>query len=55
MDTLFKEVDFKKYCPLCEYEKKLESEDPCYDCLACPAQQNTHKPLYFKEKSNVGN
>ena len=33
MDTIYKEVDFKKYCPLCKFEKLEEWKDPCNECM----------------------
>ena len=50
MELLTKFVDFKKYCPKCEYEKLKETLDPCNDCLAQGANLNTEKPIHFKEK-----
>lgn len=47
-----KEVYFDRYCPLCEWSKRLETEDPCYDCLTNSVNTSSHKPLYFKEKNN---
>ena len=51
MDNLVEmEVDFKKWCPFCEYEKKKEFEDPCNECLDYGMNLGTTKPLKFKEK-----
>lgn len=44
------EVDFKKYCKLCKHEDKSDFEDPCNDCLDEPVNDESRKPLYFKEK-----
>lgn len=54
LDSRMKEVDFKKYCPKCEYIKDDEFDDksPCYDCLAEPVNVDSHKPISFKEKRN---
>ena len=43
-------VEFDKYCKTCQHGKKKESEDPCYECLAEPARQYSHKPLKYEEK-----
>lgn len=43
-------VDFHKYCELCEHFKKEETEDPCFDCLADPVNEYSHKPTKFKAK-----
>ena len=47
-----KEVYFNLYCYKCEHKDKDENDPsvPCYDCLAEPANEDSHKPLYFKEK-----
>lgn len=42
-------VYFGKYCKLCKHCTKKESEDPCWDCLTEPVNQNSHKPLCFEE------
>lgn len=46
----YKEVYFQDYCSKCKYEENAEHEDPCWDCLGQPVQQNSHKPAEFKEK-----
>lgn len=45
-----KEVYFDQYCPLCEHEAKEEWENPCYYCMSEFTNQNSHKPVYYKEK-----
>lgn len=42
-------VDFEKYCPLCKHHDKPEVKDPCNDCLAIGAREETAKPEYFVE------
>lgn len=44
-----KEVIFHEYCPKCEYWARGEHEDPCEDCIAQPWNENSHKPIGFKE------
>lgn len=44
-----KEVKFDEYCPKCQYYNKGEDEDPCWDCLNQGWNEDTHKPLMFKE------
>lgn len=46
-----KEVLFGKFCPVCEFAEKLENEEPCDECLEQPVNQDSHKPVCFKEKS----
>ncbi len=45
-----KEVNFEKYCPRCIYKDLEETLDPCNDCLDYPMNENTEKPVRFKEK-----
>lgn len=47
-----KEVYFDQYCSKCEYKNRPETANPCWDCLDEPANEDSHKPLYFKEESN---
>lgn len=47
-----KEVYFNEYCPKCEHYSKSEAEDPCYDCLAQGWNEDSHKPIMFKDKEN---
>ena len=44
-----KEVFFFAYCERCEFSELPAHEDPCDLCLANPANEDSHKPLYFKE------
>lgn len=43
-------VDYEKYCPLCAYENAPEGEDPCAQCLSEPVNQDSRKPICWKEK-----
>lgn len=52
MQYQFKEVDFNKYCKTCVYSDTKESEDPCDECLANPMNEDSHKPVMYKEKEN---
>lgn len=45
-----KEVFFYLYCPACKHENCADSEDPCDECLENPVNQDSHKPIFFKEK-----
>lgn len=45
-----KEVYFHEYCSKCFFEKKPQDEDPCNECLYNPGNENSHKPVMFKEK-----
>lgn len=50
-----KEVFFDVYCPTCKFEAVSESDPdgPCWDCLECPVNQDTHKPINWKEKDGT--
>ena len=50
MEIKNKIVRFDKYCPKCEYYDLGEGKDPCNECLYSPANQNSQKPINFKEK-----
>lgn len=45
-----KEVYFNVYCPKCKYYNLDAIMDPCNDCLAIGAREESHKPEYFKDK-----
>ena len=49
MEEDLKEVYFHEYCPKCAHKDLKECETPCYDCLAVPANTNTHEPVCYKE------
>jgi hypothetical protein len=42
-----KEVYFDQYCNKCKYKTKSEEDDPCYECLHCPVNTDSHKPVMF--------
>lgn len=46
----YKEVYFEQFCKICKHKEKSEKDDPCFDCLAEPANLNSHKPVKFEEK-----
>lgn len=52
MEEGLKEVYFNEYCKKCEHEDKQEDETPCDECLQCPCNSYSHKPVYFEEKKN---
>lgn len=45
-----KEVYFHQYCKTCEHVGVPEEQDPCYECLAEPVNQYSHKPVNYEEK-----
>lgn len=49
MDTIQKLVHFYKWCGKCKYRLKSECDEPCNECLTYPVNENSHKPVNFKE------
>lgn len=47
------EVNFHEWCPKCEYFKLEEYEDPCHECLNEPVNDDSRKPMQFKEASST--
>lgn len=43
-------VDYEKWCPLCKYSGTVETEDPCNQCLGEPVNEDSRKPICWKEK-----
>lgn len=50
MEYIYKEVNFTKYCPLCEEVDTCEEKDPCNECLGVLMNEHSEKPVYFKPK-----
>ena len=44
-----KEVDFATFCRTCKFGPKEEHEEPCDECLTQPWNENSHKPVKYKE------
>ncbi len=42
-----KEVYFNMYCIKCKHFLEDESNDICNDCLATPANEDSHKPVNY--------
>ena len=49
-----KEVFFEKYCKTCEYAQCGEDEEHCFECLQHPSNEDSHKPVMYKEAENGG-
>lgn len=49
MEDVYKEVYFGEYCELYKHRDKPESEEPCAECLANPANVYSHKPVNYEE------
>lgn len=48
-----KVVYFGHYCPLCTHFSLPQDADPCDECLSEPVNEDSHTPLYFKEKTKT--
>ena len=48
-------VEYERYCDKCLYFNKPESEDPCDECLNKPFNEDTRRPVNFKEDPNAKN
>ena len=48
MEYIYKEVNFSKYGPLCEYADLYEEKDPCNECLGIPMNEHSEKPVCYK-------
>ena len=44
-----KPVKFE-YCNTCIHKEKLETDDPCEDCLNTFVNTWSHKPIYYEEE-----
>lgn len=42
-----KEVYFHIYCPRCKHGGKEEIEDPCFECLIHPSNEDSHVPVCY--------
>lgn len=48
-NTANKEVLFWKYCVNCKHSRKAENEEPCWECLTNPVNDNSHRPVMYEE------
>lgn len=51
-DNLDKFVNFEEYCKKCKFKDvdDTKGEEPCNECLSTPVNENSEKPICFKEK-----
>jgi hypothetical protein len=49
MGKRYKEVYYDKYCSTCKNKKKAENEEPCWECLTTPVNEDSHKPIKYKK------
>ena len=47
-------VDFKRYCPHCEFFDTPEWEDPCDECLNNPINDASRAPVLYKGEKPIG-
>ena len=47
-----KEVRYDIYCKECKHLDKREYEDPCYDCMTQNWNEDSHKPIFFEERTD---
>lgn len=50
MEGAMKEVDYSKYCKMCKNRDLKENEEPCWECLTNPVNEDTHRPVMFEER-----
>lgn len=50
MDENYQEVRFDQYCQKCKHQRTAEWEDPCNECLECPARLDSNIPERFEKK-----
>jgi hypothetical protein len=48
-----KEVYFHEWCKKCKYGPLQEHDDPCEECITHPSNENSHRPVNFKEAENA--
>ena len=46
-------VRYDKYCDTCMFASVKETEDPCDECLNNPTNEDSRRPVNFKEDTNV--
>ena len=42
-------VKFNDRCNSCKYKDKSEADDPCYDCMCWPVNEDSTKPVNYEE------
>lgn len=49
-----KEVFFDVYCKTCKFYEQASYLHPCNDCLNTPYNEDSHKPVNWKEGEKNG-
>lgn len=52
MNDGLKEVYFEQYCQTCKNKDVAEADEPCFECLAEPANVDSHRPVRYEELEN---
>jgi len=52
---MMKEVRFDIWCQTCKHRGTVETDDPCNECLGCPFNEDSTKPVFWKERQNEKN
>ena len=47
-------VDFE-WCKKCEHYNVVDWDDPCDECLNSPTNEDSHRPVYFKDRNGTDN
>lgn len=42
-----------QFCRFCEHKNKLESDEPCCDCLDYPSNIDSRRPIHFKDNGSL--
>lgn len=50
MDENYQEVRYDLYCKNCKHFRLHEYEEPCNECLECPARLDSNIPERFEKK-----
>ena len=50
---MLKIVDFEKWCKSCIHDKEKEVDEPCNTCLMEPVNEDSRKPVYWKENEQA--
>lgn len=45
----YKIVNFHKYCLTCKHREVKDTEEPCAECVSCPARVDSRKPINYEE------
>lgn len=47
MESKEKEAWFWMYCKHCKFKDTKDFEEPCTECLGCPSNEDSHKPVNY--------